>query len=156
RCSPKCKLRPYRLERGHPRAAASARRRTASRAAFAASRRLHGWRGSEVACGAVVMKNRPRSDSRAASGLEQARSDDVLCDRDGAPQANSTIAEQLGDGIHIGSMWKSARNRREAIQVALKEYEGRPYLDARVFCMNDAGRMVPTKRGIAVGVKTLP
>jgi hypothetical protein len=60
-----------------------------------------------------------------------------------------------GDGIGIASFWKSPRNRTEAIQVSLKSYQGHPYLDARVYTTNAAGRMIPTSRGIAVGVKTL-
>jgi hypothetical protein len=59
------------------------------------------------------------------------------------------------DIAHIAAFWKSPRNRREAIQVSLKSYDGHPYLDARVYATDARGRMVPTQRGIAVGVKTL-
>src|SRR5262245_19434469 len=68
-----------------------------------------------------------------------------------------TAQEQLANGgIHVASFWKSPRNRREAIQVSLKSYEGHPYLDARVYAMDVFGRMQPTHKGIAVGCKMLP
>jgi hypothetical protein len=80
-----------------------------------------------------------------------------LSEATASPQAGSTSSDQLdGNGVHIAVFWKSPRNRREAIQVSLKQYQGHPYLDARVYASDVGGRMVPTQRGIAVGVKTLP
>jgi hypothetical protein len=71
--------------------------------------------------------------------------------------AQTSVHQQLADGgIHVAALWKSPRNRREAIQVSLRSYEGHPYVDARIFAMDASGRMRPTQRGIAVGVKTLP
>ncbi|MBY9051662.1 hypothetical protein K7462_30765, partial [Pseudomonas fluorescens] len=61
-----------------------------------------------------------------------------------------------GNGIGIASFWKSPRNRREAVQVSLRQYEGHAYADFRVYAMDSAGRLVPTTRGIAIGLKTLP
>ena len=103
------------------------------------------------------MKNRPRVVSRAAPSSDSSKEQpgDLLSDHVAVPQA-STIEEQLNAGISVGAMWKSARNRREAIQVSLRQYDGNAYLDARIFAMSDAGHMVPTRKGIAIGLKTLP
>jgi hypothetical protein len=60
-----------------------------------------------------------------------------------------------GDGIGIARFWKSPRNRSEAVHVSLRSYQGHAYLDARVYATDARGRMVPTSRGIAIGVKTL-
>ncbi|MCR1286057.1 hypothetical protein WB350_24930, partial [Escherichia coli] len=49
-----------------------------------------------------------------------------------------------GNGIGIASFWKSPRNRREAVQVSLRQYEGHAYADFRVYAMDSAGRLVPT------------
>jgi hypothetical protein len=69
---------------------------------------------------------------------------------------SSQVADSLESGIGVASFWKSPRNRTEAIQISLRQYEGHPYPDARVYAMNATGHMVPTPRGIAVAIKTLP
>lgn len=73
------------------------------------------------------------------------------------PSPNQDALSQLAEGgIPITSFWKSPRNRREAVQVSLRSYEGHPFLDARVYTADASGRMVPTQRGLAIGIKTLP
>lgn len=98
------------------------------------------------------MKSVPdAATNREGSASRSSKPDD---DRtSGLPDATASLQV---DGIHIATFWKSPRNRREAIQVTLKEYEGHPYMDARVFTTNYAGQMVPTPRGIAIGIRTLP
>jgi hypothetical protein len=105
------------------------------------------------------MKNpASRSAPRAGFSISDISSRNGNLSETTAPaQSASTSSNSLnGDGILVASFWKSPRNRREAIQVSLKSYEGHPYLDARVYTTDARGRMVPTSRGIGVGVKVLP
>jgi hypothetical protein len=57
---------------------------------------------------------------------------------------------QITEPIPIAKMWKSPRNRRQAIHFTLQQYEGHPYLDVRVYTLNGAGQAVPTKAGVTV------
>ena len=108
------------------------------------------------------MKNHPQRALRVASSSDSKTGksyEPYLSDRAVSPQANSSseVADALaGDGIHIAALWKSRRDRRQAIQVSLRSYEGHPYVDARVYATNPFGRMVPTTKGITVGVAKLP
>jgi hypothetical protein len=103
------------------------------------------------------MKN-PQKQSALLGGFSASENSNAktrnLSDVTASPQVSSTNSLENG-GIGVASFWKSPRNRSEAIQVSLKSYQGHPYLDARVFATDERGRMVPTSRGIAVGVKTL-
>jgi hypothetical protein len=113
------------------------------------------------------MKNAPGGGIRAGASKSSDRNTEKLHFTEAArpaqahqittrPQASSSASAALGNGgVLIASFWKSPRNRSEAIQIALKSYEGHAYLDARVYATDAGGRMVPTSRGIAVGVKTL-
>ena len=70
------------------------------------------------------------------------------------PEAN--IPAQAETDISIASFWKSPRNRREAVQVSIRSYEGHRFADFRVYATDASGRMVPTSRGIGIGLKILP
>ncbi len=73
-----------------------------------------------------------------------------------APAQDSHSTNSLiGDGIHVGAIWKSPRDRTQAIQVTLREYHGNPYADCRLFVMNGSGHMVPTQKGLTVSVRQL-
>lgn len=102
----------------------------------------------------------PATRSPPRAGLSSSSlnsSSNGRCSTDASATDQAKLAVPLdGDGIAVASFWKSPRNRREAIQVSLRSYEGHPYADFRVYAVNGAGRMVPTPRGIAVGLKTLP
>jgi hypothetical protein len=104
------------------------------------------------------MKNpATRSAPRAGFSVSGNGNSKVCILPDATMPAQAGSSDPLaGDGIGIASFWKSPRSRTEAIQVSLKSYQGHPYLDARVYATDAGGRMVPTSRGIAVGVKTLP
>jgi hypothetical protein len=62
----------------------------------------------------------------------------------------------LNESIEIAKFWKSARNRKQSIVVALKQYEGHQFLDCRVFDTNGEGQSVPTAKGVTVGMARLP
>lgn len=59
------------------------------------------------------------------------------------------------DGVHVGAIWKSARDRSQCIQASIRRYEGHPYLDLRVHVLDGAGRMVPSARGITCSLAQL-
>ncbi|WP_164935539.1 PC4/YdbC family ssDNA-binding protein [Bradyrhizobium guangzhouense] len=40
--------------------------------------------------------------------------------------------------------------------MSLRQYEEHPYADFRVYALDGSGRMVPTSRGISIGLRTLP
>jgi hypothetical protein len=103
------------------------------------------------------MKNATPGGNRvvALSTSDSVDGNRIVSDRT-APTQHELLRQLTESGIPIASFWKGPRNRREAIQVSLKSYEGHAYLDARVHSMDASGRMVPTPRGVAVGVKTLP
>ncbi|WP_160168933.1 transcriptional coactivator p15/PC4 family protein [Bradyrhizobium sp. Ai1a-2] len=80
----------------------------------------------------------------------------VLSDHAAAAQSQSSDSSTLeGAGIRVGAIWKSARDRRRAIQATLREYEGNAYADFRIFEMDAFGRMRPTSKGLTVSVKQL-
>jgi|1186.fasta_scaffold431083_2 hypothetical protein len=100
------------------------------------------------------MKNAAGGANRAAAfNSDSSATANLLSE----PPAQSNSSGQLdGDGILIARFWKSARNRREAITLTLKSYEGHPYLDCRLFAATDEGRSLPTTKGVTVGIKQLP
>ncbi|MCA1474764.1 MULTISPECIES: hypothetical protein [unclassified Bradyrhizobium] len=57
--------------------------------------------------------------------------------------------------IEIAKFWKSARNRKQSIVIAIKHYEGHTFLDCRMFGTNEEGRSVPTQRGVTIGMARL-
>jgi hypothetical protein len=75
------------------------------------------------------------------------------------PRSSSPPAqEQLADtGIHIGAIWKSARDKRACIQATIKTFNGSPpFLDLRIHELDSFGRMVPTSKGITCSMQRLP
>ena len=62
----------------------------------------------------------------------------------------------IGEPVEIAKFWKSARDRRNSIGLSIKQYEGHIFLDCRVFGTNADGQMVPTMKGITVGMARLP
>jgi hypothetical protein len=61
----------------------------------------------------------------------------------------------LDGPVVIGKCWKSARDRKNSIVVAIKQYEGHAFLDCRVFGTNSEGQTVPTAKGLTVGMVRL-
>jgi Transcriptional Coactivator p15 (PC4) len=60
----------------------------------------------------------------------------------------------LAEPITVAKFW---RNRRgEAVVVRLKQYEGRPLADVRMFYTDKAGRLQPSTKGLAVKMSKLP
>lgn len=57
--------------------------------------------------------------------------------------------------IEVAKFWKSARNRKNSIVVAIKQYEGHTFLDCRVFGTNSEGQTVPTAKGVTIGMVRL-
>jgi hypothetical protein len=57
--------------------------------------------------------------------------------------------------VEIFKMWKSARNRRQTLVGAFKQYEGNTFLDCRLFDTNADGQAVPTIKGVTVGLPQL-
>ena len=47
------------------------------------------------------------------------------------------------------------KNRDDELRVALKEYEGHPYVDVRTFTEYQSGEVGPTKKGVTIGVSKL-
>jgi len=88
------------------------------------------------------------SDSKAGN--------QTLSEANVTPQARRAVAMLGDDGITIASFWKSARNRDAAIQISLKQYQGTAYIDCRTYITNPLGRMVPTQKGVTIGMKQLP
>jgi hypothetical protein len=56
----------------------------------------------------------------------------------------------IDEPIEIAKLWKSPRNKRHTIHLAIKEYEGHAYLDIRTYTLNAKGQAVPTKAGVTV------
>ena len=104
------------------------------------------------------MKNRPEGDSRAASSFSDSKqpAKNVLSDQPTllqVPPSPQSIADELaGDGIHVGSIWKSPRDKTTCIQAKLRSFNECPYLDVRVFQLDERGRMKPTSKGVTVSV----
>ena len=69
-------------------------------------------------------------------------------------QDKSTIAEQLGDGIHLAAIWRGPRDRSRAIQFALREFNGHSFLDIRQY-QSSSGYMIPTTKGLTISVAQL-
>jgi len=57
--------------------------------------------------------------------------------------------------VEIFKMWKSARNRKQSIVGAIKQFEGHTFLDCRLFDTNAEGQAVPTTKGVTVGIAQL-
>jgi len=62
----------------------------------------------------------------------------------------------VDEPIEIAKFWKSARNRKQSIVIAIKQYEGHMFLDCRLYGTNKEGRSVPTPKGLTVGMSCLP
>lgn len=62
----------------------------------------------------------------------------------------------LDEPVIIARIWKSPRDRSRTITIALKSYEGRSFVDIRIFGTNSAGQSVPTQKGVTVGFKQFP
>ena len=69
------------------------------------------------------------------------------------PARQCPIAEN--EPIEIAKFWKSARNRKQSIVLAIKHYEGHTFLDCRLFDTNAEGQSVPTAKGVTIGMARL-
>jgi hypothetical protein len=78
----------------------------------------------------------------------------VLSKLDPCTQDNSSIAEQLGDGIHLASIWRGPRDRSRAIEFSLREFNGFQFLDIRQF-QSSSGYMVRTDKGLTISIAQL-
>jgi len=47
------------------------------------------------------------------------------------------------------------KNETERIQIEMKSYKGKNYMDIRLFFKSDDGEWLPTKKGVTVGVNKL-
>jgi Transcriptional Coactivator p15 (PC4) len=61
----------------------------------------------------------------------------------------------LPEPIVIAKWWKS-RRRNIAMVVSLSAYEGINIINVREYFTDHAGRMKPSTRGVAMGVRNLP
>jgi hypothetical protein len=61
----------------------------------------------------------------------------------------------LDDPVPIAKIWKSARDRKQSIVLAIKTYEGHTFLDCRIFGTNAEGQTVPTAKGVTIGMLRL-
>jgi hypothetical protein len=61
----------------------------------------------------------------------------------------------LDEPVEIAKFWKSARNRKQSIVIAIKQYEGHTFLDCRLFGTDEEGRSVPTPKGLTIGMARL-
>jgi hypothetical protein len=52
-------------------------------------------------------------------------------------------------------LWKN-RQRREAIVASISTYEGRNVAGIRLYTTNQAGKMLPTTKGVTMAVERLP
>ncbi len=68
---------------------------------------------------------------------------------------SETAQESLADGIHIGTIWKSPRDRTRSIEATLRTYNGNDFADIRVMQSDGQGRLVPTDQRLTVSVKRL-
>ena len=53
-------------------------------------------------------------------------------------------------------IYKFEKNSAEEVRVSLTTYNGKDYIDIRVFYLADDGEMRPTKKGLTVSVVLLP
>jgi hypothetical protein len=65
------------------------------------------------------------------------------------PARQCPIAEN--EPIEIAKFWKSGRDRKNSIVVAIKSYEGHVFLDCRLYGTNAEGQTVPSAKGVTVG-----
>lgn len=56
--------------------------------------------------------------------------------------------------VEVGKIWKD-RRRTDFLAVAIREYEGRVYVDIRQFFTAQDGRSGPTKRGVTISLPRL-
>lgn len=68
----------------------------------------------------------------------------------------STTKNTLDAPVIISKFWKSGRDRKNSIVVAIKQYEGHVFLDCRMFGTNSEGQSVPTAKGLTIGMLRLP
>ena len=61
----------------------------------------------------------------------------------------------VDEPIEIAKFWKSARNRKQSIVLAIRHFEGHTFLDCRLFSTNANGQSVPTPRGLTIGMAVL-
>jgi Transcriptional Coactivator p15 (PC4) len=61
----------------------------------------------------------------------------------------------LAEPVEVAKWWKN-RQRKIAIVVSLREYEGQTLVDVREYFTDQAGCMRPSTRGLAMSVRNLP
>jgi hypothetical protein len=61
----------------------------------------------------------------------------------------------IADPIPIAKFWKSPRDRKQSVVLAIKHYEGHTFLDCRLFGTNAEGQSVPTAKGLTIGMARL-
>jgi hypothetical protein len=66
------------------------------------------------------------------------------------PPRQCPIAEN--EPIEIAKFWKSGRDRKNSIVVAIKQYEGHVFLDCRLYGTNAEGQTVSTGKGVTIGM----
>ncbi|MGY4370895.1 hypothetical protein ACVW1A_006960 [Bradyrhizobium sp. LB1.3] len=96
------------------------------------------------------MKKPPTLATPGASINYRNNSTVNVIDRDTSAQANSPV-----EIAHIGAIWKSTRDKRTCIQAGLKQFNGSPYCDLRVFELDAQGRMRATAKGITISPQRL-
>ena len=100
------------------------------------------------------MRN-PASSGRRGQGANFGDLDNPESSAPALP-ATTHAPDPLAEPILVARFWKSARNRRQTIVIALKRYEGHTFLDCRVFDTNAEGQAVPSTKGVTVGMARLP
>jgi Transcriptional Coactivator p15 (PC4) len=68
----------------------------------------------------------------------------------------TTRSRTLDAPVEISRTWKSPRNRKNSLVLAIKTYEGHTFLDCRMFGTNAEGQTVPTAKGVTIGMTRLP
>lgn len=48
------------------------------------------------------------------------------------------------------------KNSKETIQLNLEDYRGHKLADLRVYCQNEKGSMIPTRKGISIPISLWP
>ena len=71
-------------------------------------------------------------------------------------KTGKTSPATLTETIEIAKFWKSPRERKIAIVVSLRHYEGHNLIDVREYFTDQAGCMRPSTRGMAMVVRRLP
>jgi Transcriptional Coactivator p15 (PC4) len=61
----------------------------------------------------------------------------------------------LPEPIVIDRFWKN-RRRKDAVVIQLSSYEGHNLIDLRTHSMSSDGKLLPTKKGLAVSILRLP